>query len=185
VPPKTTSRSRNQAAEFVGRSKGLNLRRDSKCRSAVTFLTVPKINSQIGYVAMRQEGFFEQPSATMPISDYARAFFFDRPQRVTPQGPSTISRRRGCYFQNARGHLLARVLSIAGANITVIISPACCIAGRRASRNTEAREFRAPLLHLSDHKSTAIQLQTKKPGCGPGFCDEFLFQSVHFASLAI
>jgi hypothetical protein len=134
---------------------------------------------------MRQEGFFEQPSATMPISDYARAFFFDRPQRVTLQGSATILRRRGCYFQNARGHLPARILSITGANITAIISPPRCIAGRRASKNTEAREFRAPLLHQSDRQCTAIRLQKKKPGCEPGFGDEFLFQSVHFASLAI
>ena len=32
---------------------------------------------------MRQEGFFEQPFAAMPISDYVRAFFLDRRLRVT------------------------------------------------------------------------------------------------------
>jgi hypothetical protein len=39
VPVKTTSRLQNQAAKFVGRSKGLNLRADSNRRSGVTFLT--------------------------------------------------------------------------------------------------------------------------------------------------
>jgi hypothetical protein len=39
LPVKTTSRSRNQAANFVGRSKGLNLREESKRQTAVTFLT--------------------------------------------------------------------------------------------------------------------------------------------------
>jgi hypothetical protein len=58
---------------------------------------------------MRQEGIFEQPSATMPISDYARAFFFDRPQRVTLQSSPTMARRRGCYFKNARDHLPAGI----------------------------------------------------------------------------
>ena len=41
-PVKTTSRSRNQAADFVGRSKRLNLREESKHRTAVTFLSAAR-----------------------------------------------------------------------------------------------------------------------------------------------
>jgi hypothetical protein len=40
VAAKTTSRPPNQAAGFAASSKGLNLRRDSKCRTSVTFLAL-------------------------------------------------------------------------------------------------------------------------------------------------
>jgi hypothetical protein len=40
MPAKTTSRPQNQAANFVGRGKRLNLRADSNPSSAVTFLTI-------------------------------------------------------------------------------------------------------------------------------------------------
>jgi hypothetical protein len=40
VPAKSTPRSPNQAAVFAESAKVLNLRRDSKCRSAVTLLTI-------------------------------------------------------------------------------------------------------------------------------------------------
>ena len=42
VPGKSTSRSPNQAAVFVQSSKVLNLCGDSRCRSAVTFLTIAR-----------------------------------------------------------------------------------------------------------------------------------------------
>jgi hypothetical protein len=40
VPAKTTSRPPNQAADFAWSGKVLNLRRDSKRRSAVIFLAI-------------------------------------------------------------------------------------------------------------------------------------------------
>jgi hypothetical protein len=40
VPVKTTSRSQNQASDFLESSKGLNLREDSNRRRAVIFLAV-------------------------------------------------------------------------------------------------------------------------------------------------
>jgi hypothetical protein len=39
-PAKTASRPQNQAARFAESGKLLNLRTDSKCRAAVTFLTI-------------------------------------------------------------------------------------------------------------------------------------------------
>src|SRR5271154_7293723 len=47
------------------------------------FLRLPKINSQIVYVWALREWVFQQPIATMPISDYANAFFLAHRNRVT------------------------------------------------------------------------------------------------------
>jgi hypothetical protein len=93
---------------------------------------------------MRQEGFFEQPFAAMPISDYVRAFFLDRRLRVTRKtgeryraaviaiskvcpikaGANNFDRRRQYRFGD---HKLAALHG-------------------RAGKNTDAREFRAPLV---------------------------------------
>ncbi|HEY2210158.1 MAG TPA: hypothetical protein VGH62_00820, partial [Bradyrhizobium sp.] len=46
---------------------------------------------------------FEQLIATMPISDYASAFFFARRDRVTLKRSAKLSRWRDCYFKNTPG----------------------------------------------------------------------------------
>jgi hypothetical protein len=54
-PVKTTSRSQNQAAGFVGLGKGLNLRRDSKHRSAVIILMIAQ-NKFINCLRLNEAG---------------------------------------------------------------------------------------------------------------------------------
>jgi hypothetical protein len=94
VPAKSSSRSRNQAARFMQASKVLNLRADSKRLSAVIFRSIVQ-NKFINCLRLSEPtGFFEQPIAAMPISDYASAFFFARLDRVTPKrccAPSVLS----------------------------------------------------------------------------------------------
>jgi hypothetical protein len=54
-PRKTNWRSQNRAADFVGRGKGLNLRRDSKRRSAVIFLLIAQ-NKFINCLRLSEAG---------------------------------------------------------------------------------------------------------------------------------
>jgi hypothetical protein len=102
VPAKSTSQPQNRAAVAARGGKVLNLCKDSKCRSDVRFVALPKINSQIGYVRAGWKSFFEQPNATMPISDYASAFFFVRRNRVTLQARQIMRDGRDCTFKTVR-----------------------------------------------------------------------------------
>jgi hypothetical protein len=58
---------------------------------------------------MWRSGFFEQVFATMPISDYASAFFFAHRKRVTLRCSPTLPRRSGCNLKSTAGQGLASI----------------------------------------------------------------------------
>jgi hypothetical protein len=107
----------------------------------------------------------------MPISDYASAFFFVHRKRVTLRRGRTLQRSRGCYFKSLPEQ---RPASIRRGD-REFLTPAFPHSGRK---NTDAGNSHGAVCKI-------IQLQkAKKPG-NAGPVDEFHFQSVHFASLAI
>jgi hypothetical protein len=121
---------------------------------------------------MWRTGFFEQLFATMPISDYASAFFFAHPKRVTLRCSQTLLRRSSCNLKSTAGQRFASTSPSAVAK-----SPGPSFRGESVKRR-RAQEFCRP--QSSDHGVC----KNKKPGKA-GLFDELHFRSVHFTSLAI
>ena len=108
----------------------------------------------------------------MPISDYVNAFFFDRRTRVAhaahvhAQVPSLLqfAKLGGATTGDNFFAVIARSLKHGTPHIAVRIRAGKDVANRKLWRDPAAKK--------------------KKPGVA-GLFDEFLFLSVHFASLAI
>jgi hypothetical protein len=124
---------------------------------------------------MRQKRIFQQPLAAMPISGYASAIFFVRRDRVTLKGFRSAPLGCDCSFKSVPGHA---AFKIAAVRRDFHKSGLLHTGGVADGKNTDPQEFRT--LRSTEQRAR----EKKKPGTA-GLFDEYLFQSVHFASLAI
>jgi hypothetical protein len=113
----------------------------------------------------------------MPISDYASAHFFSHHHRVTLD---LLTRGLMCGASRRLLFLKARVVKrhIDGAAAHTGVSAIEVSGEAKLHQNTGAKNC---LISLSMEQ---YAYKRKSPAL-PGFFDEYLFRSVHFASLAI
>jgi hypothetical protein len=165
---KSTSRSPNQATGFVKRDKVLNLCRDSKRRTAVTFLTAAQ-NKFINRLRLGEaEANFRTTDRHYADKWLRKRVFFCSSEQGNPAASSNVAAQSRLLSQNP-----AR--SINGGNFAAAACYARLLAGVRKSTDPgNAQAAACGTIRWKKEKSPAF-----------GLFDEFLFRSVHFASLAI